>query len=108
MRGRAVSETTTGEDVARAAWKVMNQCVRDEGGVGGIISGIGQHGTLGIIIRSYDPVDVNCGGDPQAYDATSCDALLNELPANPGPERTFGPQHTTGVDVRLPHSWRMG
>ncbi|KAL8860189.1 MAG: hypothetical protein Q9178_003453 [Gyalolechia marmorata] len=106
MRGRAASDTTTGEEIARAAWKVMNKCVRDQG-VGGIISGIGQHDTLGIIIRPYNPSNVVCGSDPQSYEPTKCDALLNELPAETGPERTFGPRYQPGVDVPIPHAWRL-
>lgn len=42
MRGRASSATTKGIEIARAAWKVMNECVRDQGGQGGIVSGLGM------------------------------------------------------------------
>ena len=42
MRGRASSEITSGTEIARAAWKVMNECVRDQGGQGGIVSGLGM------------------------------------------------------------------
>ena len=43
MKGRAPSEKTTGQEIARAAWKLMNQCVRDEGGQGGVVSNIGNY-----------------------------------------------------------------
>lgn len=41
MRGSVSSEKTTGREIARAAWKLLNECVRDQGGQGGIVSNIG-------------------------------------------------------------------
>ena len=68
---------------------------------------VGQRGTLGIMIRPYDPVNIECGRRPQTYDTSKCDALLNEIPADTGPEKTFGPPHQAGVDVPMPHEWRV-
>ena len=42
MRGTAPSETTTGRDIARAAWILLNECVRDHGSQGGVVSNIGK------------------------------------------------------------------
>ena len=42
IRGRADFDTTTGADIARAAWKLMNECVRDQGGQGGMLSNLGS------------------------------------------------------------------
>lgn len=38
----AVSEVTSGFEIARAAWRLMHECVRDQGGVGGIVTGAGM------------------------------------------------------------------
>ncbi|CAO1605780.1 hypothetical protein XANCAGTX0491_009286 [Xanthoria calcicola] len=108
MRGRGDSETTTGTEIGRAAWQLMNECVRDQGGQGGVISGIGQHGALGIIIRPYDPVNVECGNRPRTYDSSKCEALLGEVPADVSPELVWGPPHTSGVDNPIPHTWVVG
>lgn len=140
MRGRAAAETTTGVDIARAAWKLMNECVRDQGGQGGVLSGLGMYnhlrsspstpgcldpisegrlaksifdfstgrtGTLGIIIRSHKPANIQCGTIPQTYDSSKCDDLLNELPADQAPEKTWGPPRQRGVDIPTPHVWDM-
>lgn len=42
MRGTAPLETTTGRDIARAAWILLNECVRDHGNQGGVVSNIGK------------------------------------------------------------------
>lgn len=42
MKGTAPSETTTGRDIARAAWILLNECVRDHGSQGGVVSNIGK------------------------------------------------------------------
>ncbi|KAL8668590.1 MAG: hypothetical protein Q9168_006789 [Polycauliona sp. 1 TL-2023] len=68
----------------------------------------GQKGTLGIIIRPYDPANVQCGPRGQVYDDTKCDALLNEVPAETIPERTWGPRNKPGVDIGIPYAWRLG
>lgn len=68
---------------------------------------VGQQGTLGIIIRPYDPVKVECGSRRQTYDSSKCDVLLNGIPAETGPEKTFGPPHQAGVEVPMPHEWRV-
>ena len=41
MKGSAPSEITSGKEIARAAWKLVNECVRDQDHQGGVISGIG-------------------------------------------------------------------
>lgn len=43
MKGTAPSETTTGYGIARAAWILLNECVRDQGSQGGVVSNIGQY-----------------------------------------------------------------
>lgn len=68
----------------------------------------GQHGTLGIIIRPYDPVNVECGHKPRTYDSSKCEVLLGEIPADTGPEKVWGPPHTAGVDIAMPHTWVVG
>ena len=80
--------------------KIIKRCIPDA-------TFVGQHGTLGIIIRPYDPSNVICGSEPQSYEPTKCEALLNELPADTGPERTYGPRYQPGVDVPMPHEWRL-
>ena len=42
MKGTSPSEMTTGQDIARAAWKLLNECVRDQGGQGGVLSNLGR------------------------------------------------------------------
>ena len=42
-RGTGPPERSSGSEIARAAWRLMLQCVRDGGGQGGIVSGIGTH-----------------------------------------------------------------
>ena len=41
MKESAPSETVSGKEIARAAWKLVNECVRDQNNQGGVISGIG-------------------------------------------------------------------
>lgn len=41
LRGAAPFEEATGVELARSAWKLMNECVRDKGAIQGIASGIG-------------------------------------------------------------------
>ncbi|KAI4235597.1 MAG: hypothetical protein LQ352_008078 [Teloschistes flavicans] len=41
-KGTADFDTTSGPELSRAMWKLINQCVRDEGGQGGVASNIGM------------------------------------------------------------------
>lgn len=41
MKGPGSFETASGQEIARAAWKLLNECVRDKDGQGGVVSGIG-------------------------------------------------------------------
>ncbi|KAL8646120.1 MAG: hypothetical protein Q9210_006309 [Variospora velana] len=147
IRGRSNFESTTGAELGRAAWKLMNECVRDQGGQGGVLSNLGrnaspfpsstmtsfqghlatqnslgsntrlnltsstcdlgQRGSLGIIIRPYDPVDITCGTRPQDYGQNKCDALLDTLPADVAPARTWGPRGDANVDINIPHAWQL-
>ncbi|KAL9013856.1 MAG: hypothetical protein Q9173_001474 [Seirophora scorigena] len=106
MKGRSDIETTTGAEIARAAWKLVNECVRDQRGQGGTISG--QHGNLGIIIRTYDPINVDCVNEPRTYDSGKCEALLDEVPADTAPVKTWGPPRQAGVDIEIPFWWELG
>ncbi|KAI4275815.1 MAG: hypothetical protein LQ337_002916 [Flavoplaca oasis] len=89
-RGTGPAERTSGYQIARAAWQLMNQCVRDSGGQGGVVSGIGQSGSLGVFIRKNNPVDVQCDEEPQTYGRDACARLLLSLPAAVQPRRVFG------------------
>ncbi|KAI4206168.1 MAG: hypothetical protein LQ348_001054 [Seirophora lacunosa] len=100
MKGRSDIETTTGADIARAAWMLVNECVRDQRGQGGAISGI--------ILRTYDPVNVECVNEPQTYDSGKCEALLDEVPADTAPDKTWGPHRQAGVDIEIPFRWELG
>ncbi|KAL8876672.1 MAG: hypothetical protein Q9198_005170 [Flavoplaca austrocitrina] len=103
IRGPSPFETTTGQDIARAAWKLMNECVRDHGRQGGVVSGIGAEGKLGIILRSYDPSFIECGNVTQHYTANDiCSELLQTIPADISPTITWGP---TGR--HLPYFWQL-
>lgn len=42
MNGPGPFETSTGREIARAAWKLMNECVRDQGGQGGVVGNLGM------------------------------------------------------------------
>ncbi|KAI4223857.1 MAG: hypothetical protein L6R36_005104 [Xanthoria steineri] len=68
----------------------MLKCVRDGGGQGGVVSGIGQSGTVGVILRKNDPVNVVCGEELQTYGQDKCSQLLLSLPAHVQPPRVFG------------------
>lgn len=43
IQGRRNFESTTGAELGRAAWKLMNECVRDQGGQGGVLSNLGKN-----------------------------------------------------------------
>ncbi|KAL8954558.1 MAG: hypothetical protein Q9193_007196 [Seirophora villosa] len=117
MKGPAAYETTTGREIARAAWKLINQCVRDQQGQGGVVQGIviefrlpeliektGRSGSLGIFIRSYDPRNVECGTVvARGWDPTDCNALMDTIFADVAPPRTWGPRNEPGVDNGLPY-----
>ncbi|KAL8628173.1 hypothetical protein Q9189_006109 [Teloschistes chrysophthalmus] len=84
-------------------WKLINQCVRDEGGQGGVASNIGEHKTLGIILRSYSPIQVQCSRQTdQHYGFDECHVLLDHVPAEVAPLKTWGRFGDAGVDVGLP------
>ncbi len=51
---------------------------------------IGQSGSLGVFIRKNNPVDVQCGEEPQTYGPDACAQLLLHLPAAVQPQRVFG------------------
>ncbi|KAL8980719.1 MAG: hypothetical protein Q9205_004279 [Flavoplaca limonia] len=89
-RGTGPAERTSGYQIARAAWQLMNQCVRDSGGQGGVVSGIGQSGSLGVFIRKNNPDNVQCNEEPQTYGRDACAQLLLSLPAAVQPRRIFG------------------
>ncbi|KAI4195672.1 MAG: hypothetical protein LQ346_003365 [Caloplaca aetnensis] len=89
-RGTGPPERTTGYEIARAAWKLMLECVRDRGGEGGVVSGIGQSGTLGVMIRKYDPSPVSCGSEAQTYGTNKCDNLLLGIRADVQPQYVWG------------------
>ncbi|KAL8685527.1 MAG: hypothetical protein Q9218_007706 [Villophora microphyllina] len=108
MKGTAPHETTSGQEIARAAWKLLNKCVRDEGRQGGIVSNIGRRGTLGIILRSYDPTYIQCGTVTEQYSAhDKCSHLLEAIPADVSPPIKWGPPNQAGVDKVLPYAWKL-
>ncbi|KAI4130893.1 MAG: hypothetical protein LQ338_001490 [Usnochroma carphineum] len=108
MRGTGTHETTTGNELARAAWKLLNECVRDQRGEGGVVSNIGQRGTLGAILRSYDPSKIACGTTPESYSPEDkCDRLMGVIPADVAPPITWGPRGQSGVDLGLPYAWEL-
>lgn len=41
-KGTAEFDMSSGPELSRAMWKLINQCVRDEGGQGGVASNIGM------------------------------------------------------------------
>ncbi len=51
---------------------------------------LGQSGTVGVILRKNNPVNVVCGEEPQNYGQDKCSQLLLSLPANVQPPRVFG------------------
>ena len=133
MKGTAPFETTNGVEIARAAWKLLNECIRDQAGQGGTLPGIGktwpvllrildlscwdshklpsisgQKATLGIILRSYDPSNIRCGTSPQRYTKYfKCNLLLREVPADVSPPIRFGPSNQSGIDKALPMGWEL-
>ncbi|KAL8664201.1 MAG: hypothetical protein Q9202_003279 [Teloschistes flavicans] len=102
-KGTADFDTTSGPELSRAMWKLINQCVRDEGGQGGVASNIGEHGTLGIILRSYNPSQVQCSRQAdQRFGFDECHVLLDHIPADVAPLKTWGRLGDPDVDVGLP------
>ncbi|KAL9576214.1 MAG: hypothetical protein Q9212_007287 [Teloschistes hypoglaucus] len=102
-KGTAEYDTSSGTELSRAMWKLINQCVRDEGGQGGVASNIGEHKTLGIILRSYNPSQVQCSRQAdQHYGFDECHVLLDHVPAAVAPLKTWGRLGDPGVDVGLP------
>lgn len=59
------------------------------------------------MIRSYNPMNIQCGTLPQDYGTDKCRTLLNDLPAEVAPARTWGPAGQTGVDMALPYMWQL-
>ncbi|CAL8580387.1 hypothetical protein XPA_006115 [Xanthoria parietina] len=105
-RSAVIAEETTGIEVARSAWNLMNKCVRDQGGIGGIISGIGRTGGLSILIRKHDPANVVCWNAPkQYYGPESCGHMLGHIKADIAPLVTWGPRNVPGVDRELPSTF---
>lgn len=51
---------------------------------------LGQSGTVGVILRKNDPVNVVCGEELQTYGQDKCSQLLLSLPAHVQPPRVFG------------------
>ncbi|KAI4266389.1 MAG: hypothetical protein L6R38_008776 [Xanthoria sp. 2 TBL-2021] len=113
MKGPTPSETTTGQEIARAALRLVNECVRGQGKQGGVVSGIadntfpllpkGQEGKLAIFMRSYDPSYIECGSTTQRYTADDkCAELLSTIPAEISPTISWGP---TGK--HLPYLWQL-
>lgn len=105
IRGRNPSDITSGGELARSAWKLMNECVRDQGGQGGIVTGIGRAGSIAITVRPYDPSKVRCGSTPQEYGETICEPALDMLPAEVTPIRRWGARGSRDIDYPLPFSW---
>ena len=69
---------------------------------------VGQRGTLGIILRSYDPSNIKCGIRQQRYvDGEDCKRLLGLIPAEVAPPILWGPSGALGVDKFLPYSWQL-
>ncbi|KAL8635813.1 MAG: hypothetical protein Q9228_006735 [Teloschistes exilis] len=120
-KGTAEFDMSSGPELSRAMWKLINQCVRDEGGQGGVASNIGplrsggseragkltlltgEHKTLGIILRPYNPSRVQCSRQAdQHYGIDHCHVLLDHVPAEVAPLKTWGRLGDTGVDIGLP------
>ncbi|KAL8839750.1 MAG: hypothetical protein Q9170_001621 [Blastenia crenularia] len=66
---------------------------------------VGQKHALAITIRPADPTNVKCGNAPQQYEESKCEPLLDVMPADVLPVRTWGPRRQPGIDLPLPHSW---
>ena len=67
---------------------------------------IGHRGALSIILRSYDPSNIQCGTVEQRYtEWDKCDQVLEVIPADVAPPQTWGPENHRGVDKVLPYSW---
>ena len=45
-----ISEETTGVEIARSARSLINKCVLAQGGIGGVISGIGMYNSLRLYV----------------------------------------------------------
>lgn len=56
---------------------------------------LGQNGTLGVIVRKNNPVDVRCGDQPQTYGQDDCSLLLRALPTDTAPQLVFGAYRAT-------------
>ena len=69
---------------------------------------VGERGTLGIILRSYDPVNIKCGTIAQRYSTDeNCNRLLGVIPASVSPPTRWGPRGQSGVDKYLPSGWQI-
>ncbi|KAL8898786.1 MAG: hypothetical protein Q9207_006527 [Kuettlingeria erythrocarpa] len=104
IKGSASVETASGQEIARAAWKLLNECVLDKEGQGGVVSGIGRAGKLGIILRSNNPSNIYCGPADQRYtEGDNCRALMIRVPADVSPLITWG----VGGQLPLPYGWEL-
>ena len=68
---------------------------------------VGQKGNLGIIVKSFDPKNIECGSVEQSYTrGDSCDHLLQAIPTDKAPAK-WGPPRQAGVEWGLPYAWEL-
>lgn len=58
MKGTAPHETTTGQEIARAASELLNECVRDQRGQAGVASNIGMPCKARVVSTHYALDDI--------------------------------------------------
>ncbi|KAL8830787.1 MAG: hypothetical protein Q9170_005570, partial [Blastenia crenularia] len=58
-------------------------------------------------MRLYEPNAIECGTIDQPFNDDKCDLLLQNIPAEISPKKTWGPEGQAGVDGVLPYSFKL-
>ncbi|KAL2042513.1 hypothetical protein N7G274_005006 [Stereocaulon virgatum] len=92
----------TAAELTYAATSLMHICIRTRGGVGGIVNGVGWGGSLGLVMRRFDPSHIECEEEADPPFPDHCEELEQTMQATVSPLFVFGPQGGRGVTQGLP------
>ncbi|MCJ1453921.1 hypothetical protein MMC28_004270 [Mycoblastus sanguinarius] len=106
-RGPNLQTQATALEIQAAGVSLLNLCLKDGGGQGGIASGVGPSGDIGVILRPYTPRNVDCGNTGPGAFANDCDLMGQTMQAATAPLVRFGPKESPDTDVGLPFIWAM-
>ncbi|KAK4694687.1 hypothetical protein P7C71_g2938, partial [Lecanoromycetidae sp. Uapishka_2] len=106
-KGSDAYALATALEIQAAAVSLLNLCLKDRGGQGGVAVNVGVGGNVGVILRPYDPGDIVCGGTGPRALANDCALMGQTMAAAASPSKRWGPATDPLTEEELPMAWAL-